>query len=497
MNYKFLLNILNIRLAIGGLEINDVDLKYVQPKKDGLFSVTLKLEKDVIKEGKINDKAKFLENLKKLHHQINGGKNKPIYAVVNIPDNNVYAQIINLPSVVKANFSEAVKLNLQMVSPIDFNNAYYDWQLISEEVNSEGQLEIFAAFVHKQIIDDYEEVFKKAGFIPVAFEFLALSLSRLVVDLASDIDVSKSYILLHIGTNGLSFNLIRNGNLYFNHFVSWQSAYADKRVVAYESFKNLVIEEIRRVLSFYANHWGGQVDNFILVSLGLEDEIMKIVSEKFSFNIKKLVLKKFNNLDRIFYPVLGSVLRGQILRSKDTLISLSSVGTEKEFEKQRVINFVKVWRNIILATLASMVVIFAVTELFFTKIANSLDNQLSGLRGESEIGEITELQSEVVEINKKIELALKADNQRSHWSQIFEKIINLGGNDIELTRIFIQSDNAPIAINALAKDEAAALAFKTSILGDSDFTDISLPLDKIAPKKSGVEFFISFKIKNL
>ena len=502
MNFKNFLNILNPQPKIGALEINDLELKFCRLDGNVPFLTSLKLPVETIKDGKIVNRENFLISLIKLHQQIVSKRKKKICAVINIPDSHIYTQVFTLPAVGNNHFEEAAKLNLQMISPIDFENAYADWQMISKNIGPSGESEFLGGFVGKQIVDEFDIVLKEAGFMPSAIEFPGLSLTRLAADFGAFED-ANSYLLLYVGGQGLSFNLIKEGSLYFNHFVSWQSVYGNERKVTFEAFKKFVVDEIKRVMSFYGSRFNGQINNFVLVSSGLEKEILKAVSENFSVKVQSLTLKKFKDLPIDWFPVFGSALRGVIPRSQDIIISLASVGTEQEFYWQKIIYFATVWRNVVLTLIGVILAVFVLTDGFLIKTENSLNERLSTLWGEgnpiqrqqSEIVELNLLKRKVENFNEKIGLVSSAYGQRLSWTLFLEKMKELADNDIILTRLFIQSPQMPVLINAQAVNEAAALEFKKKLEGDPQFEAVEMPIAKITPTAGGINFTIVFKIK--
>ena len=498
MNFKSFLNILNPQPKIGALEINDLELKFCRLDGNVPFLASLKLPVETIKDGKIVNRENFLASLIELRRQIVPGKKKKICAVINIPDSHVYTQVFSLPAVGNNYFEEAAKLNLQMISPVNFENAYADWQMIGKNAGPSGESEFLGAFVEKQIINEFDAVLKEAGFVPAAIEFPGLSLARLAAGLGAFED-KTSCLLLYVGGQGLSFNLIKEGSLYFNHFVSWQSVYGNERKVTFEAFKKFIIDEVKRVISFYGSRFNGQINNFILVASGLEKEILKAVSENFSVKTQPLILKTFKDLPIDWFPVFGSTLRGIIPRSQDTIISLASVGTEQEFYGQRIIYFATVWRNVVLTLIGIILAIFALTDGFLIKTEKSLNERLSTLgsaqRQQSETAEFNSLKEKVENFNKKIGLISSVYSQRLNWTSFLEKIKELAGDEIILTRLFIQSLQMPILINAQAINETAALEFKNRLEGDSRFEAVEMPITKITPTANGINFTIVFKIK--
>lgn len=485
---------------VGGLEINDIDLRFARIEKDKVFSASVKLEPETIKDGKIQNSQNFLKALSQLHSQIAGYSKKKIFIIATIPDNNIYTQIFNLPESAEIQIEEAAKLNLQMISPIDFEHAYSDWQIVGK--SRENGLEILGAFVQSALIDELEDLLKKSNFMPMAIEFSGLSLVRLASAFGEAVNRQNPFILFNVGVNGLSFILIKNDNLYFNHFVSWQSVYGNERQISFESFKKFVVEELKKVLNFSSARWGRQTNAILISGHGLIEEISKIISENFPFNSQILTLKNFKNFERDWFFVLGAALRGSMPRSQDLIISLSKIGTEKEFYTQQTVVFLKILRNIILTSLATILVIFILTDAFLIKIINNLNNQFFSLmaaKNDPEAGSLMEEfnkhQEETESINKKISSAVSAYEGRSRQSELLENIKNKMSEDFILKRISIQSPSSPVFVSAWAQSEQKALEFKGKLISDGRFDEIELPINKIIPSAAGVEFAISFKFR--
>src|SRR3990167_6970625 len=197
--FKKILKLFSYQPLIGGLEINDFDLRFIHIKKGNVFPASVKLEPETVKDGKIQNRQNFLKALNQLHSQITNYSRKKICVIATIPDNNVYAQIFNLPESAEAQLEEAAKLNLQMISPIDFERAYSDWQAVGK--SRENGLEILGAFIHSELIDELDDSLREANFAPVAIEFSSLSLARLASELGEAINPQNPFILFNVGAN--------------------------------------------------------------------------------------------------------------------------------------------------------------------------------------------------------------------------------------------------------------------------------------------------------
>ena len=498
INFKKIVNIINPQPVLAGLEISNSDLRFIKIKGDNLISVSLKLPTGVMEDGKIKDKRKFIESLSNLHSQITNRKKKKIYVIVNIPNINVYAKVFNLPIAASVNLEEAANLNLQMISPIDFVETYNDWQLVGENKTDGNQMEILGALAPKSIIEEFISSLEEANFGAVAIEFPALSLVRLAANFGTDIDIKNQYLLLQVCSEGLNFNIIKNGNLYFTHFYPWKLNGKEQGQISFSDFKDLIIKETQKVLNFYETHWEGRINKVILASSGLTKETIKILSEDLSLEVQPLALNKFSQLSSDWHSALSLAFRGLIPRSQDTIISLASVGTEDNFKRYRIINFINIWRNIVFVSLIFIIAVFGASRWFLSETMESIKLSDTILPKTTEINELNALQEKAKSFNEKVELALESKKTDANWSLFFEKINSMAGKDIVLERIFVQSLEAPVLINATAVNQEAAINFKNILSQQRQFYEINLPLSNIISSVEGpVKFSISFKINEL
>ena len=513
-NFKKIIRKINPQPAIGGLEVDDFYLRFLLIKEDTIISASIKLEPGIIVEGKLQDKEKFKLALENLRAQITPGRNKTISVVLNIADIHVYSQVFNLPAMNLANFEEAAKLNLQMVSPMDFDKAYSDWQIAGESKADGGQTDVLGVFIQASIMDEFSAALKESNFIIVAAEFSVFSLARLVNWLAQGIDIKKSHLIIRLGSLGITISVLRQGNLYFNHFISWSSVYGGKeteaRQISWEDFENLITREIQMVLNFAANHWQDQITSVLLITESLSKEIAQLLNKNFSLETKEIVLSSFDwpanlipisppsslsNLSAGWFPVLGSALRGIMIRSKDNFISLISPGTEEDYNRYQLITFIRIWRNVLLTSLTFFILIFIIAGNFLGKQEKFLNEQVSVLAKFSGIEQLTKLQEEANLFNRKVDLALKAERQKTRWSVFLEKMRVLAGDEITINRIFVQSSEAPVLLQAQTAGEQTIIAFKEKLKQEQFLKEVDLPLGEIESVPGGAtSFVITFKV---
>ncbi len=503
-----LLKVLSPMPEIGGVEISDSTVKFALVKREKSIFVSLNLAAGTMSEGRVLDKNKLKESLKELHARITPKLKKKVYVVVNISDNNIYAQSFNLPAAAFNNLEEAAKLNLQMISPMDFSTAYSDWQKIGETKNDGGQLEVLGAFISKGAVDDIIECLKDANFVIAAVEYAGLAISRVV---SAALPQNSDFILMYLGANGLNFIFIKNSNFCFSHFAPWPSG--EERQIKMSVIEEMVVSEMQKTLNFVGSHWPEtQIKNIFFATPVLDEKLTEIINKNFGIQPQKVILpaslkdvagqwnaddKQMVSLGSDWFSVLGSALRGLIPRSKDIIISLASAGTEEEFRQHRIINFIKMWRNVVLASVSLILLSFISVDLFIVSIGKKVDSQLLNLSNLSISQEITNLQVLAKDFNAKVDLALKAKEEVYNFSPVIERIIVLANDEkIFIDRIFVQSRNSDILFNGQANDYQDIIDFKGKIERDPLFKDADLPLSGVTISSDGRSSFrITFKIR--
>lgn len=487
--FNKLLNILNPEPKIAGLEINDAAAHLAFLKGNNVFSLSVDIPHGIVEKGQVRDKEGFKKILSEIKKQIPDKKNG--YVILSISDVNVYTQVLSLPQVARSNLEEAVGLNLQTVSPTALKEVYADWQELKGDQNKAGMIEILAAFARRNVVDGLVESLRSVGLIPAAVEFPGLSLSRLTV--------KQPVIIIHATGTGLSFNLVKEGNLYFNYSIPWAT-----NSLSLPEFQEIVNRETQKVLNFATGRWSKETFAAFIVSpnRAFEENLEEIIKKNFkaatlgledlaSDELKRL---KTENVAPKQLAALGSALRGLIPRGQDTVISLTDVGTEEEFRHQQLLNFIRIWRNVLTAILGFSILIFAGADLFFVQNEKVFETKLRNQSASQGSQEALVLEKEAVDFNKKAGMILAAYSETSDWLPIIERIQELAGKTIILDRIYIQSKEVPLVVIGRTLSEGSILNFKSSL--NQYFENVDLPLSSIKETPGGfISFTVNFRLK--
>jgi len=467
---KFI-KLLKSESIIGGISVSSTAIRFVRLGEGMIEKIGVVLEPGVIVAGRIKNKDIFLKSLLALRNKL-GNPKEDIHAIVSLSPDNVYTQSFNIPIIEERLVSEAAKLNLQLISPIDIKTAYTDWEKIGETQEEGGKMELLGAFANKTMIDEFAAIFKEAGFGIVAMEFSALSLARLIKDESFNANSEKPQVVLSISSDGPEFFVLKNNRLYFNYFFPWTSV--EGRQISLSDFGTILTQEMKKVLNFYSSHWNAQLSDLILITHGLYNEIESIIKQNFpAINIKPIILnEKFSSLNPSWFPALGSAVRGRIARSEDVFVSLMDVGTEQSFFESRVSYFVKIWRVILLSTLSVIAFLFFLEDLFFMQISNGLNAQISTIVARPESQEIVNLENKAREFNSLINKALIAKRSSRQVSRFFDVFNQLAGNEINIQKILFDTDRATILITAIANSNQAVINFKNNLSARSEFRNV-------------------------
>lgn len=480
--------------AIAGLEIKDAALRIArisdgQLKKEGIL-----LEPGIIEDGVIKDRMRLIGQLKDLRNQFASGEKNKIPVIAIVPSSIVYAKVFSLPPLGEQGKLEAIQLNMQSISPIEFKSAYSDWENLGEEERG-GKAEILSAFARREAVDAYAEVLEVAGFTPVAIEFPALAIARAIKQYGVGIDFLKPQVVVNVSSDGIDFMVLKNGNIYFDYFTPWKLVRQEDRAsreIPFEDFKDTIVREIKKVSTFYASHWGGSLNNLILITQALEKEISEFVVKQFNYKVTNLVIRDFPDVPMSWIGVIGSAFRGNIPRSRDIFISLEAVGTEKGYLYTQIKFFIKLWRNVLITTAGFFLIVFIAVDSFLAQKLNASLQQLQEVSAMPGGSEVVKLQQQAVTFNNFVEMASYANERSKDWSAFLSRLGVLA-KDIKIMRVSLNPDQKTAFVIGKASGEAAAIDFKNKLLSEG-LQNVNLPLSKIEAAPDGVVFSITFSL---
>jgi hypothetical protein len=502
-------NLMKPKHEVGGLEITDTAIAFlrVNDQMRPVQQQSLRLPAGVMQEGRILRPDVFAQALKALHARIVSSAKKDVPVIVSMTDAHVYTQTFTLPKLQDTPLKEAVRLNMQTISPLEFSKVYADWQAMPSEEGAR-ELEIVASFVEKGIVDALQAALANARFMVLAIEQKAVALTRVMAQSNAVFAHEQSHFLLQSDGDGMSFSIVRKGCLYFNRFVSWEEAVRQAapasqgagvhRQLTYDEFKALVVREMNQLSNFYTGRVHDPVNSVCIDAPGFEDQIAAILKTMFPFRIDVADMRPFG-IGRQWNIAAGSALRGIIERSKDTQISLTPEGTEEQYQHLQVISFIELWRNIVLVTLPVVLVAFVGVMMFLSSYTQGISREMARSFGDTETVRVYDAyKSEASSFNAQIARALQAQSQRMRWEPLLSELYAKTGSFVIIDRITAQSSDAPLTISARTTAENYAVEFKEALQKVQYVTDVDLsPSSMTRIDANTISFRVTFRVKGL
>ena len=275
-----LLRFLHIRPITGGLEITDQLIRLAYSDGATWQFRAVRMELGVCEEGKIKDAEAFQAALSALRAQIPelSSKNRTMNVVISLGAAPIYNQIFSLPLIKGEGFETAVKLNLQMSSPMDVAETYSGWEVISRD-EAVGRAEVLGAFADHVTVDAVTNALFPAGFVAVAVESKALAIARVVRECGPGFDPQKSYLIAIIDDSGLDFIILRRGWLCFEYMNPWRDIADEKGAITIGKFSQAFALGLRQVANFYRQHWQDPIAGIGLSGDFLMEEARNVIGK--------------------------------------------------------------------------------------------------------------------------------------------------------------------------------------------------------------------------
>ncbi|HXF44452.1 MAG TPA: hypothetical protein VNK70_03255 [Candidatus Paceibacterota bacterium] len=490
-NFKKFLEKLSSRPKIGALQITDSQLQYAIMEDGRVANFSLRLTPGVIREGKVENRDMFITALAALRKMIPdarpGGR---IKVVASLPPSLIYTQSFSVPKIDEEKLDEAARLNLQIISPIDASKSVMSYEIVGE---TEDRYDLLGSFAMRSDALIYRELLSAAGFDGFIFEFPALALARLVKATLSL--PAAPFLMLQISSDGIELSILRGGSLYFEYFRSWRSIQGEAREITRAAFEKAITEEVRRVVDFSLSRFKENPAQAFLVAPGFENQVSELIQAAFGIKVYPLAIKNYT-LSPSWYATLGSALRGRDWTNEDRSINLSGENLAEELHKEQLLNFVLLWRNIMIGVAAVMLVVFMGAAAFLTRQANTLSSRLTSFRANVSQQELTALTASVEEFNYLVQGVAKAKGATRDWYVLLSGIKKLAdGVSVSIDGLSV-GVGKNVTLSGRAPSTSAVIKFKNILTEEEGFSDVNLPLAAISTLTDNtVSFNVSFQVQ--
>ena len=494
--YKIISKISPIEIS-GGLSVSDSAIRYIRFNEDWIVEerASLRLPIGAVSEGKIINNEIVAGALTALRNKIKISSSNKAEVIFSLESESIYSQLFVLPPLQGSLFTEAAELNVQAISPIDIKTAYYSYQVVGLQGKTmlDG-CDLLGAFIKTSVADDWISACKAAGFIPVAVEFQTLSIARAVTELAQ-VRESGITMVISIASEGINFIVIKNNNLYFDHFYPWKFIQEKDKSISIEKIKQVILGESNKVVNFAVTKFGGALSS-IRISAESEAIIAALKEQYSTISVAEITIQG-KKVPSLWLATLGAAKRGLLLRSEDTMISLAPQQVIEEYRDNQIIAMIGLWRKITAVVLSFFLVIFSVGNLFLRQVLIDADQQL--LRGLSleEEQELNIFREKANEFNNLLTLIKDARTLEKNIYPFISKILTIG-EDIQITRLSFKDIGSPVELRGNAPSSIAATQFQRRLSEEPNITELRLPIADLTTTPDGRAMFVmSFRITSL
>jgi type IV pilus assembly protein PilM len=220
------LDLFKIKPESFGLDISDLSIKIakLKQKKAGFELESFgeePISSSVIGAGEIENQDILIEALKKAVGSVQGKKIKTKYAVVSLPEEKAFFQIIQMPKVTPKDLESAVIYEAENYIPIAVQDAYLDFKVISQTENKLDHIDVLLVAMPKLTVDPYVYCLKSAGLEPISLEVESLAISRaLIKNNFSDSPV----LIIDFGATRTGFIIFSGNSLSFTSSITVSSS---------------------------------------------------------------------------------------------------------------------------------------------------------------------------------------------------------------------------------------------------------------------------------
>ena len=194
-----------------GVEIGNKTLKLVEVKKGSISNfAVVDLPDNAVINGEL---IAFEEMSNILREAFRKNRFSCKQCALILPDNDVYLRRMTMPVMNEKQLMVNIPYEFKDVISNDKDKYFYDYSMIRHIKDDEGvvkEMELLGAVVSKELIEKYEEMFKKAGLRLVKAEPRETALGSLANALNSS-DEKKDFAILDLGYKSSKVDIFKEG----------------------------------------------------------------------------------------------------------------------------------------------------------------------------------------------------------------------------------------------------------------------------------------------
>jgi type IV pilus assembly protein PilM len=260
-----------------GLDIGTKTIKIVELEKEGdTFSLSASgivgfAGNSVEKIIDDKEMSTFAQVIKKLHAETGTGSRD---VVVSIPEQGAFTRTVTFPLLTDAEITSAVKWELEQYIPIPASEAISQHIILERnEKTSPPSVLVLLVAAPRVLVEKYTRLVQMAGLNPIAVETELIALTRAIAP------PDKTVLLVDLGANSTDIAIAKNSLLCFSRSIPLAGEAFTRAVSQGLGVNATQAEEYKKTYGLVSNQLEGKVKNALDPVLRLVvDEIKKAIS---------------------------------------------------------------------------------------------------------------------------------------------------------------------------------------------------------------------------
>lgn len=474
---------------IGGLGISDeyLSLLFLKKKKEDGYDVETyaeeKLPYGVVVKGVPVKIHELTEALKKL---LLNAKPKPPEKnelIIALPEEVIFAQPFFVPpNFDEESFSEFMQTNISRIIPFEPSKVYADWHEVKD---IGGQKLKLVASGAKSVIDRYREAFLFAGITNIAVEPISLALGRAL-------SLPEGYAIVFFPRNDrVLASVFVDRQLYFYSI----GGLKDPLILAQS-----IHQTAKRLRDFIISELGeNKMAYLLLQDLGkeLEDSLNEKAKEDGGLVFTRAEFKPLSkplnfNFTTNFAASYGAGIRGLMLRSEDTTVSILPVGTELEYIKKKRKLFVSAIKKTSYSIMGMGIALFIGLNVFLGIVLDSESNRLAAKNLIALPQDLPQIEDQARSFNAEV------NKISAIYAKVYSPLIVLNAikelqlPGITLTKLSAQNSATPLVnLSGVAATRESLILLRDRLEQDRRFSGAQIPAQAFVAR-SNISFNLTF-----
>ncbi len=173
------------------------------------------LPPEAIVDGSIIDSMTVTATIKEL---IKENNIKTMDAVSALTGHSVIIKRVSLPAMTEEELAESIQWEAEQYIPFPITDVNIDFQILGEDPEGKGQMDVMLVAVKKDVINEYVNVLREAGLNPVVMDVDSFALENMM-EINYPIAPNENVAMVNIGASITSISVLMGGITVFTRSI--------------------------------------------------------------------------------------------------------------------------------------------------------------------------------------------------------------------------------------------------------------------------------------